>query len=164
MKRNFKLLALFFGLGLCGYFVVSFAKSEGEVAPVASNVEVSNPSLEMSLKQIVSEFEPILPKLYKDGTTTLVAVKAGGRTFTYNYELDTDWMGPITKGNIETTRRSSCNRASGVRPFIDLGARIEHSYVNRDGHFLGSFFVELSDCANFDQVSHTNHAGASLGQ
>lgn len=143
MIRNLTILAVVITLGTFVFLSNSNAPSVKPATITAS----TSPQLEQSLQLIAKRFEPTLPKLYQDGTTTIIQVKAIGQTFSYYYELDTNWLGPITDQNIATTRHGNCKPDSGVRKFLNDGARIEHSYVNRNGHFLGSFFVELSNCS-----------------
>lgn len=111
------------------------------------NVETpSDPYLEAVLQEIVAHFEPFLPKLYQDGTTTLLRVEADAHRFSYFYELDTDWTGPLRDSDILSTTLGNCDPAGGVWPIIKRGAHVRHSYINRDGHFIGSFTVKPSDC------------------
>ncbi|UWQ07465.1 hypothetical protein K3X41_11800 [Aliiroseovarius crassostreae] len=111
-----------------------------------ADAKESDQSLEDELLEIVAYFQPLLPKRYKDGTTTVVKVEARGHVFTYHYVLDTDWAGPLLDDQIAATTRGICNPKGGVWPYIKKGAHIEHSYTNRNGQFLGSFGVNLSNC------------------
>ncbi|NRP13788.1 hypothetical protein XMM379_002265 [Aliiroseovarius sp. xm-m-379] len=111
-----------------------------------ADTKESGQSLEDELLEIVAYFQPLLPKHYKDGTTTAVKVEARGHVFTYHYVLDTDRAGPLSDEQIATVTGRSCDPSSGAWPYIKKGANIEHSYTNRNGQFLGSFGVNLSNC------------------
>ncbi|MCK0143954.1 hypothetical protein [Aliiroseovarius sp. F20344] len=112
-----------------------------------SRTVAGNQTIEDGLQEIVAHFQPLLPKHYKDGITTVVKVEACGHVFTYHYVVDTDWTGPLLDEHIEATTRGNCNPKGGVWPYIKKGAHIEHSYTNRNGQFMGSFGVTLADCS-----------------
>ncbi len=98
------------------------------------------------LDLLVSKFDGTLPKLYSDGTTTLMKVEGTEGTFTYHYQLDTSYNGPLWDEAIANTTQGNCDPNSAVRPIIDMGVRFQHSYENRNGEPLGSFTVDLKDC------------------
>ncbi|MBY6082077.1 hypothetical protein [Ruegeria arenilitoris] len=101
---------------------------------------------EVLLDLLVSQFDGTLPKLYSDGTTTLMKVEGKEGTFTYHYQLDTSYNGPLWDEAIAHTTEGNCDPSGAVRPIIDLGVKIQHTYENRNDQPLGSFIVSLKDC------------------
>lgn len=98
------------------------------------------------IDQLVEQFEGALPKKYSDGFTTLVAVGSTEDTFIYNYQVDTDFLGPIPEESISLVTSGNCDPTGGVRKFLDAGIRLEHSYINRNEEFIGTFYVVKGDC------------------
>lgn len=145
---------------VCGVLLAAASKGVQTAADDAVAKNYATPELNSALfqgevrargtrfiiDQLVEQFQGTLPKKYSDGLTTLVSVGSTEDTFIYNYQVDSNFEGPLPYESIEYTTSGNCDPNAGVRKFLDVGVKVEHSYVNRSGKFIGSFVVSQSDC------------------